>query len=247
MVNICSNNLGRPAPGPVWHGRGTAEPGHAPGASPAGVRAGGDAPGVCMPWHPEVLAVFRTSKFSQNVVFPKTFYRACGGVGSSFGDKASTLAPRGTHAAPLACVVRECHAHTARAVQSASNYSNPSFGRFVEVCCSVIGVLKLLVHSGYGIVWNCHPFSTVFTHLYCCLDMFLECFHSPYLVTKQVHIGLDRGPCPPRMWPMSLSPRDGLGGGVRTGCAHTGAEGMRGRGIRSGGGLWTTAGGAEEV
>ena len=46
-------------------------------------------------------------------------------------------------------------AHSAHAVRTqckvlyVGNYPNPSFGPFAEVCCSIVGFLKLLMHSGY--------------------------------------------------------------------------------------------------
>ena len=51
------------------------------------------------------------------------------------------------------------------------NYSNPSFGPFAEVCCSIIGVFKLLMHLGYhkfellSIFTYFHLFVPIFTHL----------------------------------------------------------------------------------
>ena len=58
-----------------------------------------------------------------------------------------------------------------------SSYPNPSFGPFVEVCCSTVGFSSFLCIRDMTSL-NCHPFSPVFTHLYRSLDMFLECFHS---------------------------------------------------------------------
>ena len=50
-----------------------------------------------------------------------------------------------------------------------SNYPNPSFGPFAEVCCSIVGFFKLLMHSGYDkfelsfIITYFHPFVPIFT------------------------------------------------------------------------------------
>ena len=41
------------------------------------------------------------------------------------------------------------------------NYPNPSFGPFVEVCCSIIGVFKLLMH----VFIHFHAFSPIFCSL----------------------------------------------------------------------------------
>ena len=49
------------------------------------------------------------------------------------------------------------------------NYPNPSFGPFAEVCCSIVGFFKLLMHSGYDkfelsfIITYFHPFVPIFT------------------------------------------------------------------------------------
>ena len=49
------------------------------------------------------------------------------------------------------------------------NYLNPSFGPFAEVCCSIVGFFKLLMHSGYEkfelsfIITYFHPFVPIFT------------------------------------------------------------------------------------
>ena len=42
------------------------------------------------------------------------------------------------------------------------NYLNPSFGPFVEVCCSTIGFFKFLMQSEYDIF----ELSSIFTHLH---------------------------------------------------------------------------------
>ena len=48
------------------------------------------------------------------------------------------------------------------------NYPNPSFGPFAEVCCSIVGFFKLLMHSGYDkfelsfIITYFHPFVPIF-------------------------------------------------------------------------------------
>ena len=53
------------------------------------------------------------------------------------------------------------------------NYSNPSFGPFAEVCCSIIGLFKLPMHLGYGIFellsifTHFHPFVPIFTPMFC--------------------------------------------------------------------------------
>ena len=46
---------------------------------------------------------------------------------------------------------RDCGGASARRARAGKvlyvrNYPNPSFGPFVEVCCSIIGVFKLLMH-----------------------------------------------------------------------------------------------------
>ena len=49
------------------------------------------------------------------------------------------------------------------------NYPNPSFGPFMEVCCSIVGFFKLLMHPGYDkfelsfIITYFHPFVPIFT------------------------------------------------------------------------------------
>ena len=49
------------------------------------------------------------------------------------------------------------------------NYPNPSFGPFAEVCCSIVGFFKLLMHPGYDkfelsfIITYFHPFVPIFT------------------------------------------------------------------------------------
>ena len=54
------------------------------------------------------------------------------------------------------------------------NYPNPSFGHFAEVCCSITGVFKFLMHSGYGIFdllsisTYFHGFVPIFTHMLRC-------------------------------------------------------------------------------
>ena len=69
----------------------------------------------------------------------------------------------------------ECHARSAHAVRTqckvlyVGNYLNPSFGPFAEVCCSIVGFFKLLMHSGYDkfelsfIITYFHPFVPIFT------------------------------------------------------------------------------------
>ena len=52
--------------------------------------------------------------------------------------------------------------HTQCKVLYVSNYPNPSFSPFVEVCCSIIGGFKLLVHPGYDIF----ELLSIFTFLY---------------------------------------------------------------------------------
>ena len=59
------------------------------------------------------------------------------------------------HAVPTQC---------ARSAKFCMSVTNPSFGPFAEVCCSIVGFFKLLMHSGYDkfelsfIITYFHPF-----------------------------------------------------------------------------------------
>ena len=71
---------------------------------------------------------------------------------------------------PCTQCARSAHAvRTQCKVLYVSNYLNPSFGPFAEVCCSIVGFFKLLMHSGYDkfelsfIITYFHPFVPIFT------------------------------------------------------------------------------------
>ena len=53
---------------------------------------------------------------------------------------------------------RQCAGHAQGKVLYVCNYRNPSFGPFVEVCCSIIGGFKLLMH----VFIHFHAFSLIF-------------------------------------------------------------------------------------
>ena len=60
------------------------------------------------------------------------------------------------------------------------NYPNPSFGPFAEVCCSIVGFFKLLMHSGYDkfelsfIITYFHPFVPIFTPPFFCMFLVVD-------------------------------------------------------------------------
>ena len=53
------------------------------------------------------------------------------------------------------------------------NYPNPSFSPFAEVCCSIIGGFRLLVHSGYSVF----KLLSIFTYFHLFVPIFT---HSPF-------------------------------------------------------------------
>ena len=71
---------------------------------------------------------------------------------------------------PCTQCARSAHAvRTQCKVLYVGNYPNPSFGPFAEVCCSIVGFFKLLMHLGYDkfelsfIITYFHPFVSIFT------------------------------------------------------------------------------------
>ena len=75
-----------------------------------------------------------------------------------------------TKGMPCTQCARSAHAvRTQCTVLYVGNYPNPSFGPFAEVCCSIVGFFKLLMHSGYDkfelsfIITYFHPFVPIFT------------------------------------------------------------------------------------
>ena len=71
---------------------------------------------------------------------------------------------------PCTQCARSAHAvRTQCKVLYVGNYPNPSFGPFVEVCCSIVGFFKLLMHPRYDkfelsfIITYFHPFVPIFT------------------------------------------------------------------------------------
>ena len=76
----------------------------------------------------------------------------------------------GNKGMPCTQCARSAHAvRTQCKVLYVGNYLNPSFGPFAEVCCSIVGFFKLLMHSAYDkfelsfIITYFHPFVPIFT------------------------------------------------------------------------------------
>ena len=86
----------------------------------------------------------RRAKFSRIFPqFPPSFPPFCPRVGDPWGERQRAW-------------------HVQGKVLYARNYPNPSFGPFEEVCCSIIGCFKLLLHSRYDMF----EFLSIFTHFH---------------------------------------------------------------------------------
>ena len=66
------------------------------------------------------------------------------------------------------------------------NYPDPSFGPFVQLCCSGIRFFELLIHSGYGIF----ELLSIFTHFHLFVPIFI---HSHASARKATLISLHHG------------------------------------------------------
>ena len=82
---------------------------------------------------------------------------------------------------PCTQCARSAHAvRTQCKVLYVGNYPNPSFGPFAEVCCSIVGFFKLLMHSGYDkfelsfIITYFHPFVPIFTPPFFCMFLVVD-------------------------------------------------------------------------